>query len=191
MHKIISSLIVSGLVVLTTTFLTAQEKKAPEPPKPAQSPSQELLWGWNSVGNKVITMAEDFPEEKYGFKAQQDERSFGENLLHIAMDDYYTISAIKGTPMGFAGSEDSLRKKNATKADIVNFLKQAIADGAKLIQEQGDSVFTREFKSWGNRMVHVSFGLMGAIEHAGEHYGQLVVYYRLNGLVPPQSRPRK
>jgi hypothetical protein len=189
MRKIISIAAVI-LTAIITISASAQEKKSSEPPKAALSPCQELLWGWNSIGNKLVTMAEDFPEDKYSYKAQKDERTFGENLLHVAMSFNYTINAIKGTPIGYIG-EDSLRKKYSSKADIVNFLKQAVAEGAKLVEEKGDSGLTNEFKSWGNRMVHVSIGLMGAIEHAGEHYGQLVVYYRLNGLVPPQSRPRK
>jgi hypothetical protein len=192
MRKIISILIFVAITVLIVTFASAQEKKPAEPPKPAQSPSQELLWMWNSVGNKLIAMAEDFPEDKYGFKAQKDERTFGANLLHVASDYYYMISAIKGTPMGFTGSEDSLLKKYPAKTDIVKLIKQAVADGAQLIKEQGDGGLTREFKfPWGNFMTHGSFGWLGTIEHAGEHYGQLVVYYRINGLVPPHSRPKK
>lgn len=191
MHKIISTLLLTGLVVLLVTFASAQEKKQIEPPKPAQSPSQELLWGWNMIGNKLIIMAEDFPEDKYNFKAQKEERTFGENLLHVAFTFNYIISSIKGTPLGYSWAGDSLNKKYPTKTDIVNYLKQAVVEGAKLITEQGDSIFTREFVSWGNRMVHISTGLMGTIEHAGEHYGQLVVYYRINGLIPPQSMPKK
>jgi uncharacterized damage-inducible protein DinB len=179
------------LMMFLVTAAVAQEKKQAESPTPAQSLSRELLWGWNSVGNKLIAMAEDFPEDKYGFKAQKDERTFGENLLHVASTDYYIINAISGRSAGFTGRDDSLKKKYTTKAEIVSYLKHAVADGAKLIEEHGDGALTREFKSWGNRMVHVSSGLMGAIEHAGEHYGQLVVYYRLNGLVPPASRPKK
>jgi hypothetical protein len=40
-------------------------------------------------------------------------------------------------------------------------------------------------------MVHGWFGWVGILEHAGEHFGQLVVYYRVNGMIPPESRPRK
>jgi len=192
MRKINFTLIVAVLTALIVTFASAQEKKPAEPPKLAQNPSQELLWVWNGVGNKLVAMAEDFPEDKYGFKAQKDERTFGENLLHVASDYYYMISAIKGTPMGFTGSEDSLKKKYPAKSDIVKFMKQAVADGAQLIKEQGDSGLTREFKfPWGNFMTHGSFGWLGTLEHAGEHYGQLVVYYRINGMIPPESRPKK
>ncbi len=192
MRSIISILLLSGLFVLLFTFASAQEKKLIEPPKPAQNPSQELLWVWNGIGEKLIAMAEDFPEGKYGFHAQKDERTFGENLLHVAADYYSMINAIKGSKVGYTGSGDSLQKKYPTKTDIVKYLKQAVADGAELIKAQGDSGLTREFKlPWGNMMVHGSLGWMSAIEHAGEHYGQLVVYYRINGMIPPASRPRK
>ena len=192
MPKIISTFIFTALAVLLVAFVSAQEKKADKPPKPAQNPSQELLWGWNGIGGKLIAMAEDFPEDKYNFKAQKDERTFGENLLHVTAAYYNMINAIKGSEVGYTGNEDSLRKKYPTKTDIVKYLKQAVADGADLIKVQGDSGLTREFKfPWGNFMAHGSFGWMGALEHAGEHYGQLVVYYRLNGMIPPTSRPKK
>jgi uncharacterized damage-inducible protein DinB len=192
MRKIIFILLLSGLTALLITFASAQEKQTSESPKPAQTPSQELLWAWNSIGGKLVAMAEDFPEDKYDFKAQKDERTFAENILHVASDYYSMISAIKGTAMGPTENEDALRKKYPAKADIVKLMKQAVADGKRLIKEQGDDGLTREFKyPWGNRMVHVSFGWLGTIEHAGEHYGQLVVYYRVNGIVPPDSRPKK
>ncbi|MGA3287294.1 MAG: DinB family protein [Bacteroidota bacterium] len=192
MPKIISTLLFAGLAALLVTFASAQEKKPVEPPKPAQSPSQELLWMWNRVGNKLIAMAEDFPEDKYNFKAQKDERTFGENLIHVVWNYNGLISVIKGSAMESILSEDSLRKKYPMKTDIVKYLKQAVADGAELIKAQGDSGLTREYKSqWSNTMFHSSFGWLTVIEHAGEHYGQLVVYYRLNGIVPPASRPKK
>ncbi|MGD1045641.1 MAG: DinB family protein, partial [Bacteroidota bacterium] len=115
-----------------------------------------------------------------------------DNLLHVAADYYYMINAIKGSVVGYTGNDDSLRKKFPAKIDIVKYLKQAVADGAQLIKEQGDSGLTREFKfPWGNFMAHGSFGWNGSLEHAGEHYGQLVVYYRVNGMIPPDSRPKK
>ena len=192
MRKIISLLISVTFTVLCAVFVSAQDKKPIEPPKPAQSPSQELLWGWNATGNKIIAMAEDFPEDKYSYKAQKDERTFGENLLHVAYGFNNMINAIKGSSERFTWNEDSLHKKYPSKVEIVQYLKKAVADGAELIKAQGDSGLTREFKyPWGNFMAHGSFGWMGIIEHAGEHYGQLVVYYRVNGMIPPASRPKK
>ncbi|MGD1045631.1 MAG: DinB family protein [Bacteroidota bacterium] len=192
MRKFISILMLATLAVLLVTFTSAQEKKPIEPPTPAGKSYQEMLWAWNLFEGRVITMAEDFPEDKYNFKAQKDERTFGDNLLHIAEVNYEMISSIKGTAMGHTGSLDSLRKMFSTKADIVKFLKQSVADGGELIKVQGDSGLTREFKHpWANQMVHGSLGWTNILVHASDHYGQLVVYYRLNGMIPPESRPRK
>jgi hypothetical protein len=83
-------------------------------------------------------------------------------------------------------------KKNPTKADIVKFVKQACADGAELIKTQGDNGLSDEFVfPFGNMLVHHSYGWWFVLEHTGEHFGQLVVYYRVNGMVPPESRPKK
>ena len=84
MTRIISALITIGFAALLITFASAQEKKPVEPPKAAQSPSQELLNEWSYLFGKVIAMARDFPQDKYDFKAQKDERTFGQNLIHIA-----------------------------------------------------------------------------------------------------------
>jgi uncharacterized damage-inducible protein DinB len=189
MRKIFSAFLLSELLVLLVTFVSAQEKKSVEPPQPVQGPSQELLGAWNYLGGKVIAMAEDFPEDKYNFKAQKDERTFGENLIHIASVEYMFMNLIKG---GSGGSEDSALKKNPTKADIVKFVKQATADGAELIKTEGENGLSGEFKfPFGNMMVHNSYGWWFILEHTGEHFGQLVVYYRVNGMIPPESRPKK
>ena len=192
MPKFISTLMFAGLAALFVTFVSEQDNKPVEPPKPVNSPSHEMLWAWNDIGRKLVAMAEDFPEDKYGFKAQKDQRTFGENLIHVAGDEYVMMSAIGGKTMEFGGNEDSLKKKYTTKSDIVKLMKQAVADGAELIKAQGDSGLTREIKyPWANVLIHAWFGWLGTLEHAGEHYGQLVVYYRVNGMIPPESRPKK
>jgi hypothetical protein len=72
---------------------------------------------------------------------------------------------------------------------VVKLIQQAVADGANLIQQQGDAGLDEIVKhAWGNKMVHKSYICMFAIERSAEHYGQLVVYYRANNLVPPDSR---
>src|SRR5258706_8371677 len=57
--------------------------------KPAPSPSQAVLETWNDVGRKLIAMAEDFPEDKYDFKPAPAQRSFAEQLLHMAGANYF------------------------------------------------------------------------------------------------------
>jgi uncharacterized damage-inducible protein DinB len=191
-NKHIARLVIFTLGMSLATLTPAQEQKPTVPPKPALSPSQELLLGWQSVFGKVITMAKDFPQDKYNFKAQEGERTFGENLIHVSAAAFNSMTAFTGAPMWQYGKEDSLRKKFATKEEVVGFLSKAAEAGEQLIKEEADNGLNREVKyPWGKFMVHGSFIWYGILEHTGEHYGQLVVYYRLNGLIPPASRPKK
>lgn len=186
-------LLLSGFGTLFAQSNLQTPAASPSPtPRPAGQASQEVLAFWNQTGNRLLQMAEDFPEDKYSFKAQKDERTFGENLVHVADEDYRLLSAIKGSPMGPAGGKELRPEDYKTKAAVVALMKQVVADGAALLQEQGDAGLSHEIKyPYGNRMIHASAAWLDAIEHSAEHYGQLVVYYRVAGLVPPASRPKK
>jgi uncharacterized damage-inducible protein DinB len=149
-----------------------------------------MLERWNAIGNKLIAMARDFPEDKYDFKLQKDERTFAQNLLHAAALDFVLIRRVSGTNVGpdFGEGDNPTREQFKSKADVVKFVEEAIADGAQVIGQQGDAGLDRTSKFFGNRMAHNSAIWMFAIEHSAEHYGQLVVYYRANSLIPPDSR---
>ncbi len=172
----------------------AQGQRQSATPRAAGTPSQELLRQWNGVHDKLIEMAKDFPEDKYDFKVQKDQRTFAQNLLHIAGVDYIFLNSISSTKLGpdfGKDPENPTRTAYATKADVVKLMQQVSADGAALIQKIGDAGLNKEYKyPFGNLMAHGSFSLWGDLEHCGEHYGQLVVYYRANDMVPPESRPR-
>jgi hypothetical protein len=158
-------------------------------PSPARSRSDEMLDRWNDIGNKLVVMAQDFPEDKYDYKLQKDQRTFALNLLHEAAFDYVVIRRVSGTSIGpdFGDGDNPTRDAFKTKADVVKFVQQAVADGAKVIQQQGDTGLD-ETSKWEKQLAHHSYLWMFAIEHSGEHYGQLVAYYRANNLVPPDSR---
>jgi uncharacterized damage-inducible protein DinB len=170
--------------------LHSQAQTQNQPPSPARSRSDEMLERWNDIGNKLIAMAQDFPEDKYDFKVQKDERTFAQNLLHAAALDFVLIRRISRSKLGpdFGEGDNPSRDAFKTKTDVVKFVQEAIADGAKVIQQQGDTGLDNTSKFFGNRMAHNSSIWTFAIEHSGEHYGQLVVYYRANNLVPPDSR---
>jgi DinB family len=183
-----------GFVVLTLMVsagmcLHSQAQTQSQPPGPARSRSDEMLDRWNDIGNKLIAMAQDFPEDKYDFKVQKDERTFALNLLHAAALDFVVIRMISGSSLGpdFGEGDNPSRDAFKTKADVVKFVQEAVADGAKVIQQQGDAGLDNTSK-FGKRMAHNASIWTFAIEHSGEHYGQLVVYYRANNLVPPDSR---
>ena len=148
-----------------------------------------MLDRWNDIGNKLVAMAQDFPEDKYDYKLQKDERTFALNLLHAAGLDYVLMRAVAGSNIGpdFGEGDNPSRDAFKTKADVVKFVQQAVADGASVIRQQGDAGLDKTTRL-GKRMLHNSDIWVFAIEHSAEHYGQLVVYYRANNLVPPDSR---
>jgi uncharacterized damage-inducible protein DinB len=170
--------------------LQSQTQTQNQAPAPARSRSDEMLERWNDIGNKLVAMAKDFPEDKYDFKVQKDQRTFADNLLHAAALDFVLIRRVSGTNMGpdFGEGDNPSRAAFKTKADVVKFVQEAVTDGAQVIQQQGDAGLDKTTKFFGNRMAHNSSIWTFAIEHSGEHYGQLVVYYRANNLVPPDSR---
>jgi uncharacterized damage-inducible protein DinB len=183
-------LVVVTLLVMVGTSLSGQGQTQNQPPSPARSRADETLEMWNAIGNKLIAMAQDFPEDKYDYKLQKDERTFALNLLHAAALDFVLIRRISGSNLGpdFGEGDNPTRDAFKTKADVVKFVQEAVADGAQVIQQQGDAGLDKTSKFFGNRLAHNSAIWTFAIEHSAEHYGQLVVYYRANNMVPPDSR---
>ena len=176
--------------VLTLPACAQDAAKKDAPPKPAVSPSQALIDNWNDVGRKLIAMAEDFPEDKYDYKPTPAQRSFAEQLLHAAGANYFFTNPATGKKM--PAGEDPKRADYKTKADIVAFVKQSFADGAAAIKAKGDKGLNDlVVDPFANQQVRVSDMAWGLLEHDGEHYGQLVGYYRAAGMVPPESRPKK
>jgi len=178
------------LLVVPGTSLSSQGQTQDQAPRAARSRSEEMLDRWNEIGKKLVAMAQDFPEDKYDFKLQKDERTFALNLLHAAALDFVLIRRISGSNIepDFGPGDNPTRDVFKTKADVVKFVQEAVADGAQVIQQQGDAGLDKTSKFFGNRLAHNSTIWTFAIEHSGEHYGQLVVYYRANNLVPPDSR---
>ena len=176
-----------GLLLFGAFLLAAPPVFAQEPaPAPSPGAAKELLAAWNREGGKLVAMAEDFPEEKYDFKPTPDVRSFGEHLLHVAE----FIRRINAAAKGEAPAKEELtREKYKTRAEVAAVVKQAFADGAAVIEATDTGGLGKEVKSpFGNRKVTLQGLWTGALVAAGEHYGSLVVYYRLNGMVPPASR---
>jgi uncharacterized damage-inducible protein DinB len=166
-----------------------QEKAAaPAAPKASAGIAAEYLQEWNRTGNKLAEMAKDFPEDKLDYKAAPTQRTFAEQLLHAAGANYYFIDAATGTTPP-DNVENPSRDTYKTRGQIVAYIQKVYADGAAVIQKQGDKGMLETVKSpFGNEMMTRASLWTFAIAHANEHYGQCVVYYRLNSLVPPETR---
>ncbi|HKN75574.1 MAG TPA: DinB family protein [Candidatus Acidoferrum sp.] len=176
-------------VAIAAMPVLAQEAKKAAPPKPAPSPSEAVLESWNDIGRKLIVIAGDLPEDKYDYKPNPESRTFVAQLIHASASMYYFTDTAQGKKPRYP--DDPKRDDLQTKAQIVAFVKKCVQDGADLIKAKGDKGMNESVADGSPRMVRLYDLAYSLIEHSGEHYGQLVVYYRINGLVPPESRPKK
>jgi hypothetical protein len=78
------ALVVVMVPAVVGSKLSAQGQPQDQGPLPARSRAEQTLEMWSAIGNKLIVMAGDFPEDKYDFPLQNDRRTFAENLLHVA-----------------------------------------------------------------------------------------------------------
>ena len=184
----------AGLVLglgLALVPVMAQDAAKKAPPKPAPGPSEALMEQWNDIGRKLVAIAEDLPEDKYDYKPNADSRTFRGVLLHVSASMYYFTDAAQGKKARYADDPKPADLKIDSKADLVAFVKQCVKDGADFIKAKGDKGLNESVNDGGPRLIRLGDLAYGLIEHSGEHYGNLVVYYRANGLVPPESRPKK
>jgi uncharacterized damage-inducible protein DinB len=184
--KIHSSL--AGLTLCCTlaasTLALAQAAKPEMPPVGTKmSPSEtysKLLGGFEK---EIVDAAEAMPEDKFNFAPTQGEfkgvRSFAGQVKHVAQANYYFWGSFAGSGPEGGASIDKL----TSKADIVKALKDSFALPHKAIDSMTmDNAFVMT-KS-GTLAGMSSFGLA----HMMDHYGQMVEYLRMNGIVPPASR---
>jgi len=142
---------------------------------------------WARTRQLVTGIAEAMPAEKYNAKPTPAQQTFGERVMHIATTDLFVLQALGGkTPAPM------INQKATTKADILAALKQTYDYGEAVIKEFND-------QQWNERVMPPPFMGPSAsririvyfdMQHTEDIYGQLVVYLRLNGGVPPASAPR-
>ena len=135
-----------------------------------------LVTRWSEIGEKIVKLAEAFPEGRYDARPVPEVRSFADQLRHVAFWNRYVQKTLRREEADGEANELP-RATYPTKAKIVKVLRSSFDDVAR---EFGS---TRESRNGSDLDTMVSF-----IEHGGEHYGQLVVYARLNGVVPPASQ---
>jgi uncharacterized damage-inducible protein DinB len=149
--------------------------------------SDAIRSAWSGAERNIKESADQMPEADYGFRPVDTVRTFGEILSHVAGANYVYCAAAKGEKSPHA--EDEFEKSATTKAAIVKALGDSLA--------YCDAIFTSLTDATAGEMVTGPFGgrqrprasaLLGNIGHLNEHYGNLVTYFRIKGMVPPSSR---
>jgi uncharacterized damage-inducible protein DinB len=148
----------------------------------------------SAVEKQIVDIAEAMPEEKFNFSpeslhipgaAYKGVRTFASQVKHIASSNYAIWWRLTGDkfPDNFMGGDGPENLK--TKAEILKFLKDSFALGHKAAATlTTQNMLTSPEGSKSTRLRLAVF----AVEHANDHYGQMVEYLRMNGIVPPASR---
>ncbi len=151
------------------------------------------------VEKEVVDAAEAMPEEKYGFSPEKANiagsdykgvRTFGDQLKHIAASNYLIWSPITGEKAPDTANEGKGPESMTAKADIVKFVKDSFAFGHKAVATLTSANVVEPIKSGSGKPTTRLFLATFAAAHAFDHYGQMVEYLRMNGIVPPASREK-
>lgn len=141
-----------------------------------------------SVRDYFIRSAEEMPEAGYGFKPAPDVRTFGQIVAHVADDQYNLCAPVKGETRQAAYSE--LENTLSAKSDLVAALKKAFAycDGAyDALTDASAADIVKFYKLSRPKLSMLNWNTW----HTWEHYGNIVVYMRIKGLVPPSSQRKR
>ena len=182
-YKVFACLLLLGGIAV------AQAAKPSEP----QTVSQVLARSVTNVEHEFVPAAEAMPEEKYAFVPATGEfkgvRTFGQQVKHVAAVNYILGGGILGekSPVDTGGENgpDSIK----SKADIMKYLKDSFAYLHKAAESINESNLVAPVKNPFGEGTATRLALAtGAVGHCFDHYGQMVEYLRLNGIIPPASR---
>lgn len=172
---------------LTTALVVASLCAVGAQGPAAQNPiagGQKMLF--SMVKNNIIRSAEKMPEENYAFKPTPEVRSFGQLIGHVADSQYMFCSAVLGKPNPALGIE----KSKTTKTDLVQAVRDAFAFCDPAYDGLTDAQAGALVKFFGGDQAKTTV-LAFNTAHNNEHYGNIVTYLRMKGIVPPSSEPRK
>lgn len=173
---------------VTAVAQVAPQAGGKDQPAAAANPiSQAIRQAWDGGTRNLQESAAQMPEADYAFKPIDQVRTFGGILAHVAGANYVFCAAARAEKSPF--SEDHFEKNAKTKADIVKALNDSVAfcDAAyKNLTDQSaaESIAMPFGMANGPR----AGALIGNAGHVQEHYGNLVTYFRIKGMVPPSSR---
>jgi uncharacterized damage-inducible protein DinB len=144
----------------------------------------ELLGDWNEQKVTIMKIADAMPEEKFSYKSTPAQRDYGQQIMHVAAGNVIYLQF-----MGAKAAAPAINRNATSKAEILRALADSYDYGTAVIKEQTDqsmlqTVETNSFLGRSSR-ARVIYFLIG---HTWDIYGQMAVYLRLNGIVPPRSQ---
>ena len=176
-------------LLATTLAATAQAHNASE----HRTATEILDHSVTSMEREFVPAADAMPEDKFGFAPTNAEfksvRTFAQQIKHVAAVNYELAAAILEQKPPVDIGDESGPASLTSKADIMKYLKDSFAYAHKAIETINDKNLTETVRSpFGEGRVSRMGLAMAFASHAEDHYGQMVVYLRMNGIIPPASR---
>ena len=203
MKKLQTSLLLAAALSLASASAYAQASKSSSaagtsaslstPPTIASAIDREI----SIIEKELVEAAEAMPEDKFDFSPEKlnvpgsdykGVRTFGEQLKHVAASNYLIWSPITGEKPPDTVNEGKGPDNMRAKADIIKYLKDSFAFGHKAVATLNSSNLVEPITSSSGRPTTRLFLATFAPAHCFDHYGQLIEYLRMNGIVPPASR---
>jgi len=182
-------LVACGLLVLTI----AAAGQASKPKMERRSVTQVLDRTVSNMEHEFIPAAEAMPEDKFGFAPTEGEfkgvRTFAQQIKHVAAVNYELGAALLEEKPPVDIGDESGPTSITSKADILKFLKESFEYVHKAIATINEKNLTATVRSPFGEGSVTRLGLATSVAaHGFDHYGQMVEYLRMNGIVPPASR---
>jgi len=189
------AVLISTATALGQSTNTAAPASVPQaPPSPPPTIASAVDSEISNIERQIIDVAEAMPEDKYNFSPEslnipgsdfKGVRRFAVQVKHVAASNYFIWSHLTGDKLP-EGLKDGNGPENLkTKAEIIKFLQDSFALGHKAAATlTTENMLQSAEGSKSSRLHLATFG----VAHASNHYGQMVEYLRMNGIVPPASR---
>jgi uncharacterized damage-inducible protein DinB len=173
---------VFAALMLVPVALLGQEKAPAQTPPPANPITASEKGFYSFVSGAVVGAAQKMPEENYSFKPTPEVRTFGQLVGHVADASYMFCSQA----IGEANPAKDIEKTKTSKAELVAALKDGVAYCNKAFDSMTDAKGSEMVKLFNFNLAKLTvFSINTA--HTDEHYGNMVTYLRLKGIVPPTS----
>jgi hypothetical protein len=157
----------------------------------AQAPSSPVADALRSTSQRaaknLVAAAEEMPAGKYGFKPTPAQMTFGDVIAHLSGGNDYLCSSISGEK---APKRAEITGK-AAKPELISRLKQSFQFCDSALAKVNDSGLSEEVPFFGGRKVSRSKMMFAAAEDWADHYSQLAIYLRINGLLPPTAKQKE
>lgn len=170
---------VAAIAPLTLLGQDSSQTPATPPANPITLSERGL---YSFISGAVVHAAEKMPEENYSFKPTPDVRSFGQLVGHVADANYMFCAQASGD----ANPAKNVEKTKTSKADLVAAVKDAVAYCNKTFDSMTDAKGSQMVKFFNFNLARLTLLSLNTA-HTDEHYGNMVTYLRLKGIVPPTS----